>query len=78
MCIFHLHQPKKHWVSVAEQRMLAEVLVSLTTGPLLLGILGARTAANLLQDIGQVSEEIFRGERLPILNFPYADSFTDD
>jgi|GEM_PF-1587989 len=78
MCIFHSHSPKKHWASVSEHRIFAEVLVSLTTGPVLLGILGTRTAATFLQDIGQVSEELFRGERLPLLNFPHAGQFKDD
>jgi hypothetical protein len=48
----------------------ATLWVSLATVPLLLGILAAHSLAENLKELGQASEEIFRGERLPILNFP--------
>jgi hypothetical protein len=44
-----------------------EVLLSVATVPLVLGLLGSRALANLFRDLGQASEEIFRGDRLPIL-----------
>ncbi|NJR38168.1 MAG: hypothetical protein HC781_04080 [Leptolyngbyaceae cyanobacterium CSU_1_4] len=55
------------------------VWVGLGTAPLLLGILGAKAIATALQELGTASEEIFRGDRLPILkitppDFPSADS----
>lgn len=49
---------------------LATIWVSLTTVPILLGLLAARSLAENLSELGQASEEIFRSERLPILNFP--------
>jgi hypothetical protein len=44
-----------------------EILVSLGTTPLLLGILALRAAAVAMQEMGEASEEIFRGDRLPVL-----------
>lgn len=46
------------------------VLVSLATGPVLLALVGGRTLERLLLELGQSSEELFRGDRLPILSFP--------
>ncbi len=47
-----------------------EILLQLSTGPVLLALLGGKAAAETLQAIGQASEEVFRGDRLPILKFP--------
>jgi hypothetical protein len=44
-----------------------KVLLSLTTAPLLLFLVGSRALATLIQEMGQTSEEVFRGERLPLL-----------
>ena len=46
------------------------ILLQLSVGPVMLALLGGKAAAQLLQVIGEESEEIFRGERLPVLNFP--------
>lgn len=43
------------------------ILVSLATAPLLMGLLVSRTFESLIQEVGQASEELFRGERLPVL-----------
>lgn len=48
-----------------------EIWLSLATGPMLAGILGTRALTTWLQSIGQASEEVFRGDRLPILHFPH-------
>ena len=53
----------------AEMKILGEMLIVLSTGPLLLGILGTQAAMNFLEEMGKTSEEIFRGERLPLLKF---------
>jgi hypothetical protein len=37
---------------------------------MLLGIVGIKAASDLLSAIGQGSEEVFRGDRLPVLHFP--------
>lgn len=44
-----------------------EVLVSLATVPFLLALLGSKALGSMLQEIGQQSEELFRGDRLPFL-----------
>jgi hypothetical protein len=43
------------------------LLLSLGTAPLLLFLLGSRALAATTQELGQSSEELFRGDRLPIL-----------
>lgn len=45
----------------------AGIWVGLGTAPLLAGVLGARAIALAIQELGCASEEIFRGDRLPIL-----------
>lgn len=47
----------------------AEVLLSVATVPVLLVLVGGKALAGLAQEIGQMSEEVFRGDRLPILNW---------
>jgi hypothetical protein len=44
-----------------------QILLSLTTAPVLLGLLGGKAIASVLQTLGQASEEIFRGDRLPVI-----------
>jgi hypothetical protein len=44
--------------------------ISLMTGPLLLGILGTKALSEVMQQVGIASEELFRGDRLPLLNLP--------
>ena len=48
----------------------SEVLLQLGTGTMVLGLLGSKAVAETLQAIGQASEEVFRGDRLPLLKFP--------
>lgn len=55
-----------------------EILVSLGTVPVLAILLGGRVLAALMQDLGEVSEELFRGDRLPILHIPMSDSKASD
>ncbi len=45
------------------------ILVSLATGPFLCGMVAAKALTQAMIDIGINSEEIFRGDRLPILPF---------
>jgi hypothetical protein len=44
--------------------------LSLATSPFILTILATHLLAELMAEIGRVSEELFRPDRLPILNFP--------
>jgi hypothetical protein len=48
-------------------------LVSLATAPLLIAALGTRTLHDLMLNLSTNSEEILRGDRLPILHFPESD-----
>jgi hypothetical protein len=45
-----------------------DLWLSLLTPPLLVGIIGLRTLADTLQQLGLASEELFRGDRLPSLS----------
>lgn len=47
-----------------------EVLLSLAMGPVLLGVLTGTALLNTLTELGRTSEEVFRGDRLPLLKFP--------
>jgi hypothetical protein len=46
------------------------VVLSVVTGPFLVVLLGARAIADTLTQVGIASEELFRGERLPIFQTP--------
>ncbi len=46
------------------------ICLSLATAPLLCTLLVAREVAQGLGELGEASEEVFRGDRLPTLNFP--------
>lgn len=48
----------------------SEILLPLGTGAMLIGLLGGKTVIQTLQALGQASEEVFRGDRLPNLKFP--------
>jgi hypothetical protein len=48
----------------------AELLLSLTTGSVLLALVAGKVLSEAVCQLGLLSEEIFRGDRLPVLNFP--------
>ncbi len=50
----------------------SDMLLSLATVPAVLGLWGGKALTALMRDIGEASEEVFRGQRLPVLNFPTA------
>lgn len=50
-----------------------DFLLSLATGPLLLGVVSLEAVLSGLQTSGINSEELFRGDRLPLLPFPPND-----
>jgi len=50
----------------------SDILLSLVALPMLGGLVVAKAAAEFVASIGVESEEVFRGSRLPQLNFPYA------
>lgn len=45
-----------------------EMILAVSTLPAILSLLAMRTLADAAIGIGQASEEIFRGDRLPVLN----------
>ncbi len=45
-----------------------EILVGLAVVPVLMGMVGVRAIADGLQELGALSEEIFSGDRLPVLD----------
>jgi len=47
-----------------------DALLQLSTGPMLIGLLGAKAYAQTMVALGEASEEVFRGDRLPVLQFP--------
>lgn len=46
-----------------------QFLLSLATGQVIVTLAVARSLASLLTEVGIASEEMFRGDRLPILDF---------
>ncbi|MDJ1181623.1 hypothetical protein [Roseofilum casamattae] len=59
-------------------RAIAPLLLSASTLPVLLGILALKHLSQLGQDTGRQSEEIFRGDRLPLLTTPDDRSFQNE
>ncbi len=51
----------------------SELLITLLTPPFLGALLGGKAVSEMLQSMGQASEEVFRGDRLPVLNFPHSE-----
>jgi hypothetical protein len=49
-------------------------LLQVGTASLLTALLAEKAATEAIIAIGQASEEIFRGDRLPILDFPEKDT----
>jgi hypothetical protein len=50
-----------------------DVALSLAIPPMLMGLMGAKLLAEVMLSLGQTSEEVFRGDRLPVLNVPTSD-----
>lgn len=46
----------------------AEVMLGLAIGPMLLGLIASRAVLKTTQAVGQLSEELWRGDRLPPLS----------
>ena len=49
-------------------RLSAELVVGALVPPVLLGILIARGAAEVMTQVGIISEQLYQGQRLPTLN----------
>jgi hypothetical protein len=55
-------------VYMSEFKVPTKIMVGLGTVPLLFVLVGSRTLAEMMTSMGQASEEIFRGDRLPVLH----------
>jgi hypothetical protein len=53
-----------------KSRDSTEMILSLATAPFLIAVLAGEKLLELLLVTGHASEEVFRGDRLPVLNFP--------
>lgn len=47
-----------------------DVLLQISTVAVLTALVGGKAFSGTLQAISQASEEVFRGDRLPVLQFP--------
>jgi hypothetical protein len=50
----------------------SDIFLSLAALPMLGGLLAVKAAGEFVSSIGIESEEVFRGSRLPVLNFPHS------
>ena len=66
---FMANHSSKTRFSLEKQRPV-ELALALTTAPVLVALVGARVLASTVQNLGQWSEELFRGDRLPSLPPP--------
>jgi hypothetical protein len=57
-----------HNSSRTPSKIALEIALSVTTLPVLFGLLAGKELTKLLQEAGLISEELFRGDRLPTLN----------
>ena len=47
-----------------------KVFLPLASGAMVCGLLVGHSLSKVLMEISQATEEVFRGERLPVFNFP--------
>ncbi|HEY9727514.1 MAG TPA: hypothetical protein V6D50_13780 [Chroococcales cyanobacterium] len=71
------NRPETTTAKPSSSKMPTDFLLSLATGPLLLGVLSLDALCSWLQSTGISSEEVFRGDRLPLLHFPDSPDYED-
>jgi hypothetical protein len=59
---------------MAKSKLSSDVLVSVATVPMLIALVGSKVLAEVAQSLGLASEEVFRGDRLPVLHVPITSS----
>lgn len=64
--------PKPQTPNTPKLPIPSDILLSIAALPMLGGLLAAKAAAEFVSSIGIESEEVFRGSRLPVLNFPHS------
>ncbi len=57
-------------LSLGECPITAPVWLSIATSPFLFGLMAWESLTETLIELGQASEEVFRGDRLPVLHLP--------
>lgn len=55
-----------------------ELVLGAVTAPFLLTLIAGKLISQGFQELGQLSEEAFRGDRLPLLKFPSNGSSSTD
>jgi hypothetical protein len=65
-------------MSVSSAPVSPSLFVSLAATPWLVTIVTLNAASGLLEQLGLVSEEIFRGDRLPVLHLPVSETASID
>lgn len=73
MTLTNQKSPKPVAAQSSSSPIPTEFFLSLATAPMLLGILSAQAVFSWLQTAGIASEEVFRGDRLPILHVPNSE-----
>lgn len=65
------HKSDQNLSQPASDAMLpSNWLLSLATAPLLVGLVGSRLISNFILELSESSEDVLRGDRLPVLHFP--------
>jgi hypothetical protein len=62
--------PPQPLAQPAPSAIAPSLLVSLAAAPCVLAIVALRATSEMLERVGQTSEEIFRGDRLPVIHVP--------
>jgi len=58
--------------------LVMQGLIGVATVPMLVALVGGKLLAEMSQDLGQWSEELFRGDRLPLLKTPLTNPTASD
>ena len=51
-----------------------KIFLPLASGAVVFGLVVGHSLGKLFLDISQATEEVFRGERLPVFNFPESET----
>lgn len=52
------------------QKLAIELVTGVSASSLVASLIVGKSLVKTMQDVGVLSEELFRGDRLPVLNFP--------
>ena len=73
----HSHPQENAGVKLLFFSIPNDVVLQVGTASLLLGLIGSKAVAEAAKAIGQASEEVFRGDRLPVLPFPETETTSE-